>query len=165
MIGGVIVKKIIRKNYVLILIIILLVIFGITLFSTFTKYEQPFIDFYNNIDFHYNLITFNSVIAGFLFSGISILVSLISNPSIKRLWDNGYLDGLYHSGGTGIFMSIISIITSFVIVLIPFNIDDHLHFFKVLLTFEVTLSIGSLVLFLYCTIELIYSIEILRKTK
>lgn len=156
-------KKFIRKNRILIIIIFIVIIVGIVMCIASNKYKQYFIDLYNNNDFHYNLITFNSVIAGFLFSGISILISLIANPSIKRLWDNGYLDGLYHSGEIGILMSVISIVMSFMTVLKLFNINSCAEFVRKWTIFEITFSIGSLSLFLYCVFELMRSIRILRK--
>lgn len=117
-------------------------------------------DLYTNYDFHYNLITFNSVIAGFLFSGISILISLISNPSVKRLWDNGYLDNLYISGGLGIILSIISIVMAFFIVL-KFNFVNSIYVYWTIL--EIVFAIGSLVLFAYCVKELMFSIRVIRR--
>lgn len=81
-----------RKYKGLIILLLFIIITSGIIIKYSNIYENYWIKLYScNNDFHYNLITFNSVIAGFLFSGISILVSLISNPSIKRLWDNGYL--------------------------------------------------------------------------
>lgn len=156
-------KNFIKKYKVLIIVFLIIIITGITVSIFSSKYEQYFVGIYNNVDFHYNLITFNSVIAGFLFSGISILVSLISNPSIKRLWDNGYLDGLYHSGEIGIGMSVISIVMAFITVLRIFKINNHTEFIRIWTIFEITFAMGSLLLFLYCVEELMFSIKVLRK--
>ena len=41
-------------------------------------------------DFQYNAISMSSVIGGFLFTGIGILISVIDKDRIKRLWDNNY---------------------------------------------------------------------------
>ena len=48
-------------------------------------------------DFHYNAISLSAIIGGFLFTGISILISVIDKDRIKRLWDCNYLDNLYRS--------------------------------------------------------------------
>ena len=157
-------KIFIKKYKVLIMLLFIAVASGIIIAYS-NKFEDYFVELYScNDDFHYNLITFNSVISGFLFSGISILVSLISNPSIKRLWDNGYLDGLYRSGEIGIIMSVISIIMAFVTVLKIIEIDST-EFIRIWTIFEITSAMGSLILFLYCVEELMFSIKTLRKHK
>ena len=45
-----------------------------------------------NKDFHYNVISMSATIGGFLFTGISILISTLEKERIKRLWDYNYLD-------------------------------------------------------------------------
>lgn len=153
-----------RKYKILLILLLFIIITSGIIIIRSNLYEDYWVKLYScNNDFHYNLITFNSVIAGFLFSGISILVSLISNPSIKRLWDNGYLDGLYRSGGIGIFMSVISIIMAFITVLNVVGINNTV-FIRIWTIIEIMLAIGSLILFLYCVEELMFSITTLRKS-
>lgn len=153
-----------RKYKILLILLLFIIITSGIIIIRSNLYEDYWVKLYScNNDFHYNLITFNSVIAGFLFSGISILVSLISNPSIKRLWDNGYLDGLYRSGGIGIFMSVISIIMAFITVLNVIGINNTV-FIRIWTIIEIMLAIGSLILFLYCVEELMFSITTLRKS-
>lgn len=152
--------KKIKKHIIIIIFIALMIIITIGLISTSKQNVEFWNELYNNHDFHYNLITFNSVIAGFLFSGISILVSLISNPSVKRLWDNGYLDNLYISGGLGIILSIISIVMSFLIVL-KFDFINKIYVYWTIL--EIVSAISSLVLFVYCVKELMFSIKVIRR--
>lgn len=153
-----------RKYKGLIILLLFIIITSGIIIKYSNIYENYWIKLYScNNDFHYNLITFNSVIAGFLFSGISILVSLISNPSIKRLWDNGYLDGLYRSGGIGIFMSVASIIMAFITVLKIIGINNTV-FIRIWTIIEIMLAMGSLVLFLYCVKKLMFSITTLRKS-
>lgn len=152
-----------KKHWKLVVFFLIMIIVCCVSIFISVKFNGYFIGLYKNNDFHYNLITFNSVIAGFLFSGMSILVSLISNPSIKRLWDNGYLDDLYHSGGIGIGMSVVSIIMAFITVLKIIEIDSHIDFIRIWTIIEITFSLGSLLLFLYCVKELMFSIKLLRK--
>ena len=64
-------------------------------------------------DFQYNAISMSSVIGGFLFTGIGILISVIDKDRIKRLWDNNYLDNLYRSAFAGMISNVITIILSF----------------------------------------------------
>ena len=155
-------RSFLRKNRIIILLLVLICITSYVALKLSKGYYKYFAQLYCDSDFHYNLITFNSVIAGFLFSGLSILISLISNESIKRLWDNGYLDGLYHSGTIGICMNILSIIMSFITVLnvLPVAYQDVI---RVWVIFEIIVTGGSLVFFIYCVHELVYSINILKK--
>lgn len=124
-----------------------------------------FVELYEKDPFHYNLISFNAVIAGFLFSGISILISLISNPSIKRLWDNGYLDNLYHSGVVGIIFNVISIIIGFITTLKIDIIILYPKFIRIWITLELIATLSGLIFFIFCVSELIFCINIIRHSK
>ena len=157
-------KAFFNKYKILMILLFIIALASVVVIVYSPKYEEYWINLYSyNNEFHYNLITFNSVIAGFLFSSISILLSLISNSSIKRLWDNGYLDGLYRSGTIGIVMSVLSIIMAFVTVLKIIGINNT-TFIRIWTVIEIMLTIGSIVLFLYCTEELMFSISTLRKS-
>lgn len=151
-------KKI--KKYIPFIIITLFISFAAIIMIIFTKsYNNFFSEIYSNDDAHYNLITFNSVIAGFLFSGLSILVSLISNDSVKRLWDNGYLDCFYISNGVSILSSLFSIIFAFIIL----NANCIEDLARILIIVEYITTIYSLILFMYCTLMLLKSLKILRR--
>lgn len=63
---------------------------------------------------HLSLITANSIFAGFLFSGLSILVSIIDKPRIKRLNDQHYLDPYFSGVYIAIGAHLISIISSLI---------------------------------------------------
>lgn len=156
-------KKIIRKNRVLIIIIIILMIFETIFLFSFADHKQFFVDLYNNHDFHCILVIPSLIISVFCFLSTIIFVGLALNPSIKRLWDNGYLDGMYHSGIAGIFVSCMVFAIRTVFVLDLFDIDRYFCLFKVLITSEITLFIGNLMLFLYCVFELIFCAEAIRK--
>ncbi len=154
------------KKHISLFILFLFLIATIVIIIKSSEYNDYFCQLYNNDSFHYSLITLNSVIAGFLFSGISILVSLISIPSIKRLWSNGYLDNLYHSGILGITLNIISIIFGFIITLkltiFNFNQDTYQ---RVLTILELATMLNGLVCFIICVSELVYCINILRRSE
>ena len=61
-------------------------------------------------DFHYNMISMSAIIAGFLFTGISILISAIDKERVQRLWDNKYLDNLYRAAIIGMISNVATII-------------------------------------------------------
>jgi hypothetical protein len=61
-------------------------------------------------DFQYNLISLSSVICGFLFTGLSILTSVVDKERIKRLWDHNYLDNLHRAAVIGMIVMVITIV-------------------------------------------------------
>ena len=124
--------------------------------------ESPIINIeklINNCDdFYYNCITLSSVIGGFLFTGISILISVIDKERIQRLWKNNYLDNLYRSAFTGIILNIITIIVS--IVLLCFNIEAYVGY---LVKLEMASLIEGIIFFSWCVSQLMFVISRLKK--
>lgn len=106
-------------------------------------------------EFHYNLISTSAIIGGFLFTGISILISIIDKPRIKRLWDNHYLDNLYWYGFGGMIANVITIISALSILLIDLHTDALLS----LLYIEIISLIFGIVFFLCCLRCLIFIIK------
>ena len=102
-------------------------------------------------DFQYNAISMSSIIGGFLFTGISILISVIDKDRIKRLWDNNYLDNLYRSAFAGMIAKVITILLSFAFLCCDIceKFDDHL------LSIEISSLIVGLVCFAWCIKRLI----------
>ena len=102
-------------------------------------------------DFQYNAISMSSVIGGFLFTGIGILISVIDKDRIRRLWDNNYLDNLYRSAFAGMISNVITIILSFTFLFCDIcdKLDDYL------LSIEIISLIVGLVCFAWCIKRLI----------
>ena len=102
-------------------------------------------------DFQYNAISMSSIIGGFLFTGIGILISVIDKERIKRLWDNNYLDNLYRSAFAGMISNVITIILSFTFLFCDIcdKVDDYL------LSIEIISLIVGLVCFAWCIKRLI----------
>lgn len=73
---------------------------------------------------HINLITTNSIFAGFLFSGLSIMISIINTPRIKRLNDFGYLDSFFFGLYTGLVAHVLSILSSLGFIVVGGNLSD-----------------------------------------
>lgn len=68
-----------------------------------------------NEDIYDYIITISSVMGGFMFAGLGILVSAISVPNIKRFWDGHYLDNLYRASILGLMCDILAMLLSFVV--------------------------------------------------
>lgn len=75
----------------------------------------------NSEDTHYNLITINSVIAGFMFTSLSLILSVANSDTIRRLERTIHMDFIYNNITGGILNSIISIVTSLVSIFIVPN--------------------------------------------
>ncbi len=72
-------------------------------------------------DFHYNMISMSAIIGGFLFTGISILISAIDKERIQRLWQNNYLDNLYRAAFVGMISNVLTIIAAVVYLCVAYG--------------------------------------------
>jgi len=142
-----------RRNWItLIGVLVLSVGVSISLFISpffdITKFEKlaP--------DFHYNAISMSAIIAGFLFTGISILISAIDKERIKRLWDNHYLDNLCRSAFTGMIANVVTIIVAFLLIFL----DVCQKAIDILIQIEIATLITGTVLFIWCIKFLIFVI-------
>ena len=109
-------------------------------------------------DFHYNAISLSAIIGGFLFTGISILISVIDKDRIKRLWDCNYLDNLYRSAFVGMIANVATIIVAFLLVFL--NICPKAN--DLLVKLEITTLIVGIVFFAWCIKHLIFVISKLK---
>lgn len=102
-----------------------------------------------------NFISFFSVLCGFSFTAVSILISIIDKEQIKRLWVNSYLDNLYYSSFISMFADIVEIFLALYIVFN--NITDNIWFI-----IEIILLSISLIFFVYSIIKLFILIQDLK---
>ncbi|WBW95266.1 hypothetical protein [Oceanirhabdus sp. W0125-5] len=65
---------------------------------------------------HFNFLTINSILAGFLFTGLGIMISGLSKEKVLRLESAGYLDKYYFAIYTAIFLNILSIVAAIMII-------------------------------------------------
>ncbi|RPF47840.1 hypothetical protein EDD70_0640 [Hydrogenoanaerobacterium saccharovorans] len=109
-------------------------------------------------DFHYNAISMSAIIGGFLFTGISILISAIDKERIKRLWNNNYLDNLYRSAFIGMISNVITIISAFILLFIDFTYNIK----QILIQVEIATLIIGIIFFAWCIKRLIFIISKLK---
>ncbi len=112
-------------------------------------------------DFHYNAISMSAIIGGFLFTGISILISVIDKERIERLWNNSYLDNLYRSAFVGMIANVITIIVAFSLVFLdlPSKAED------IFIQIEITTLIIGISFFAWCIKHLLFIISKLKTEK
>lgn len=121
----------------------------------------PFYNFQrliNDNDFYYNCITLSSIIGGFLFTGISILISALDKDRIKRLWENNYLDNLYRSAFVGIILNVISIFVA--VFLLCTSITNIKEIF---LKAELVVLFVGIIFFIWCIRQLIFVLTRLKR--
>ena len=112
-------------------------------------------------DFHYNAISMSAIIGGFLFTGISILISVIDKERIERLWNNSYLDNLYRSAFVGMVANVITIIVAFSLVFLDISQKAEDVFVQI----EITTLIIGIVFFAWCIKHLLFMISKLKTEK
>ena len=148
------------KNWIWLCLVLVLSI-GVSIIL----FKSPFFDISKfeglTPDFHYNAISMSAIIGGFLFTGISILISAIDKDRIKRLWDNNYLDNLYRSAFVGMIANVITIIVAFSLVFldIPSKAED------IFVKIEIAALIIGIVFFVWCIRYLFFIISNLKAEK
>ena len=111
-----------------------------------------------NKEFHYNVISMSATIGGFLFTGISILISTLEKERIKRLWDYNYLDNLYRAAFIGITANIASLVIALGIIILKFKEKMQC----LLVDIEISAVITSIVFFIWSMKQMIFVISRLK---
>jgi len=145
------------KNWIKLIVILTATVVASILLIKFSIIDINKILLQNN-DFQYNAISMSAIIGGFLFTGISILISAIDKERIKRLWDNKYLDNLYRSAFIGMISNVITIVAAFI--LLCCRISTTIQ--QILIYIEAVTLIVGIVFFAWCIKQLIF---ILTKMK
>lgn len=109
-------------------------------------------------DFQYNIISMSSIIGGFLFTGVGILISAIDKERVTRLWENNYLDNLYKASFIGMISNVVTILSALTVLCCTVN--------KKLSTILYYVEIASLILgivfFIWSIKQLIFIISRLK---
>jgi hypothetical protein len=149
-----------KKNWIKLIIALTTTIIASILLIVFSIIDTDKILLQGN-DFQYNAISMSAIIGGFLFTGISILISAIENERIKRLWDNKYLDNLYRASFIGMISNVITIVAAFI--LLCFCLNKHLQYFMVCI--EIITIIVGIVFFVWCIKQLMFILTRMKNDK
>lgn len=121
---------------------------------------HSFTSLINDNDFYYNCITLSSIIGGFLFTGISILISTLDIERIKRLWNNNYLDNLYRSAFSGIILNVFSIVLA---IFLLCNKESGIQ--ALFVKIELVFILVGIIFFIWCIRQLMFVISRLKNNR
>ena len=140
----------------------LIIVTAITVVVTILLFISPILNSSDIMalgnDFQFNLLNFSSVIAGFLFTGIGILISAIDKERIARLWNHHYLDNLYYCAVFGIIANILDIVLVFVVVCFRLSKEAN----RYIICAQTLFATLGLVYFVWCTLKLMKLISRMR---
>ena len=108
------------KNWIKLILVFILSITAAIILTTSSFFDIEQITTLGE-DLQYNFISTSATIGGFLFTGISILISAIGNKRIERLWENSYLNNLYRAAFIGIVSNICTILSALALVVLTLS--------------------------------------------
>lgn len=148
------------KNWIVLSVVFLSSISATLVLASSTLLDINHITELGN-DLQYNLISISATIGGFLFTGVSILISALDNKSVERLWNHSYLDNVYRAAFIGIGSNILTIITALAMVLL--TLEERIQ--QGIIRIEIVTIIVGLVFFTWCVLDLIFIVSTMRGRK
>lgn len=110
-------------------------------------------------DFQFNLLSFSAILAGFMFTALSLLLSVNDNKLINEMKKLKLWDTIHKTLIAGIYISLCSIFIAALIIFI--TLGDTLA--RTLSFFQLNFIILSIVLFLFAVIDVEFIITTVRK--
>lgn len=101
--------------------VVSLIIVWLLLYHSNVKFS----DFLDNSS-QFNIISFNGLIAGFLFTSLSIIMTIAEKEGVKRLYVGGYLDQFYNTIILGIIHHVVAVVLGLITLLKPIKVDETL---------------------------------------
>lgn len=148
-----------RRNWI-ILSVVLVLSLGATILLTFTSLvDVTKIKELGN-DFQYNLISTSATIGGFLFTGVSILISAIGNKRIERLWDHNYLNNVYRAAIVGIAANVATILAALAMLFLMLEEKAQL----IIIRIEMVTVLTSVIFFIWSVLDLVFVLSRMKST-
>lgn len=148
------------------IILIILMILDIIDLSTLEKNSD--------MSYYWNIITIDSVLAGFMLATLGMIISMMTSDIVKRLEKASYMDEIYINLFSGVYASLIAIVFSLIMIfIVPINkvqlsiewISNALNFIMYnIIPFIVLYLLVNTFLYFYISIKDIkFIIENIRK--
>ncbi|ADU27202.1 hypothetical protein [Ethanoligenens harbinense] len=80
--------------------------------------NPPFLSCANQSGFHFNMVTINSIFAGFLYTNYSLLLGLLDNDTVQKLLGTSVIRRRNDRIFAGIVCAVISIITGVILAIV-----------------------------------------------
>lgn len=146
------------KNWITLVVVFLSSFIAALLFVSSSLLDLNHVKELGN-DLQYNLISISATIGGFLFTGVSILISALDNERVKRLWNHTYLDNVYRAAFIGIGSNILTITAALAMLLLVLGEKIQKLFIK----FEIITVFIGLVFFTWCVLDLVFIVSTMKK--
>lgn len=145
------------KNWIFLSVVLVLSI-TLTTFLTFSSLVdlKKIKDLGNDIQF--NLISTSATIGGFLFTGISILISAIGNKHIERLWDHNYLNNVYRAATVGIAANVATILAALAMLFLVLKEKVQL----IIIRIEIITVLLSVIFFIWSILDLVFVLSSMK---
>ena len=140
-----------RNNWITLGVVLILSILATTLL-TFSSLVDLSTIRNLGIDIQFNLISTSATIGGFLFTGISILISAIGNKRIERLWDHNYLNNVYRAATVGITANVATILAALAMLFLVLEEKTQL----IILRIEIITVLTSVLFFIWSVLDLVF---------
>ena len=147
------------KNWIKLILVFILSITAAIILTTSSFFDIEQITALGE-DLQYNFISISATIGGFLFTGISILISAIGNKRIERLWENSYLNNLYRAAFIGIVSNICSILSALALVVLTLSEKAT----QMAVRAEIISVFVSLVFFGWCVLDLLFILSRMKQS-
>ena len=147
------------KNWIKLILVFILSITAAIILTTSSFFDIEQITALGE-DLQYNFISTSATIGGFLFTGISILISAIGNKRIERLWENSYLNNLYRAAFIGIVSNICSILSALALVVLILSEKAT----QMAVRAEIISVFVSLVFFGWCVLDLLFILSRMKQS-
>jgi len=147
-----------RYNKTVLLVnLCVLIVSAVLVFAFFDKASNEIL---SSQDFQYNIISMSATLAGFLFTGLSVLISVIDKKNIKPYWDGNYFTKLTRTASIGIILYIALLVISVLVLVFELYSLASYFFVKCQL---ITLCLAT-VNFIWCIKELFFLVKELKES-
>lgn len=148
-----------NKNWIILIIVFLSSFFAALFLASSSLLDLNRITELGN-DLQYNFISISATIGGFLFTGVSILISALDNKRVERLWNYAYLDNVYRAAFVGIGANILTIIAALAMLLLV--LGERVQ--QIIIKIEIVTVVVGLVFFTWSVLELIFIVSTMKNT-
>ena len=146
-----------RNNWITLGVVLILSILATT-FLTFSSLVN--LSTIRNLgnDIQFNLISTSATVGGFLFTGISILISAIGNKRIERLWDHNYLNNVYRAATVGIAANVATILAALAMLFLVLEEKTQL----IIIRIEIITVLVSVIFFIWSVLDLVFVLSSMK---